>query len=104
MGTRIYVGNLPFDADENTLRELFGQGGRNVVDVKLVTDRATGQPRGFAFVEMGSEADAQAAIRELNGKELGGRSLRVDVASERSDGGRPRRSSGPGGGGGRRDY
>jgi RNA recognition motif-containing protein len=112
MGTRIYVGNLPFDADENALRELFGQGGRKVVDVKLVTDRVTGQPRGFAFVEMGSEADAQAAIRELNGKDFGGRSLRVDVASERPDsGGRPPRSSGPGGGregrgggGGRRGY
>jgi cold-inducible RNA-binding protein len=99
MGARLYVGNLPFDTDEGALRELFESGGRKVVDVKLVTDRVTGQPRGFAFVEMASEADAQAAISELNGTDFGGRSLRVDAATERPDGGRgPRGPGGPRGG------
>jgi RNA recognition motif-containing protein len=54
MGTRLYVGNLPFNADEDQVRDLFGQGGRTVTEVKLVTDRDTGRPRGFGFVEMTS--------------------------------------------------
>jgi RNA recognition motif-containing protein len=95
MGARLYVGNLPFDADEAALRKLFESGGRSVTDVKLVTDRTTGQPRGFGFVEMATEAEAQAAISELNGAEFGGRSLRVDIAAERQDS--DRGSRGPGG-------
>ncbi len=91
MGTRLYVGNLPFDVDEAQLRTLFTGGGRSVTEVKMVTDRETGRPRGFAFVEMGSQDDANAAIRELNGKELGGRALTVNEARERE-------SRGPGGG------
>jgi len=63
MGTRLYVGNLPFTADETQIRELFAQNGRTVSEVKLVTDRETGRPRGFGFVEMGSAQDAGLALR-----------------------------------------
>jgi cold-inducible RNA-binding protein len=94
MGTRLYVGNLPFSADEDQVRELFGGNGRNVVEVKLVTDRDTGRPRGFGFVEMGSSEDADGAIRDLNGRDFGGRPLTVNEARERTAGG------GGGGGGG----
>lgn len=93
MGVRLYVGNLPYDASEASLREAFEAGGRQVLSVTLVTDRATGQPRGFGFVEMGSEADARAAIGDLDGSSFGGRTLRVDMASERPPGG----GRGPGG-------
>jgi len=92
MGTRLYVGNLPFSADDEQVRELFAQNGRNVVEVKLVTDRDTGRPRGFGFVEMGSSEDADGAIRDLNGRDFGGRPLTVNEARERTAGG--------GGGGG----
>ena len=83
--TKIYVGNLPFTTDENELRTLFGQHG-TVESVAVITDRETGRPRGFAFVEM-SRADASRAIQSLNGKELGGRALRVNEAQERQGGG-----------------
>jgi RNA recognition motif-containing protein len=97
MGTRLYVGNLPFSADEDQIRELFAGGGRTVTEVKLVTDRDTGRPRGFGFVEMGSNEDAEAAIRELNGHGFGGRPLTVNEAKERTSGG----GGGFGGGRGR---
>src|SRR5258705_8097208 len=106
MGTRLYVGNLPFSADEDQVRELFGGNGRNVVEVKLVTDRDTGRPRGFGFVEMGSSEDADGAIRDLNGRDYGGRPLTLNEARERTAGGGgggggfgggPRRGGGPGG-------
>jgi len=96
MGTRLYVGNLPFDTDESQLRALFQEGGRQVSEVKIITDRDTGRPRGFAFVEMGSQADAEAAISTLNGREFGGRALTVNEAREQA----PRRSGGFAGGGG----
>ncbi|HET6343624.1 MAG TPA: RNA-binding protein, partial [Myxococcota bacterium] len=70
MGTKLYVGNLNYKTSEEALREAFGADGRSVESVKIITDRDTGQPRGFAFVEMGSPADAQAAIDALNGQEL----------------------------------
>jgi cold-inducible RNA-binding protein len=95
MGNRLYVGNLPFSVDDQIIRELFEQNNRTVVEVKLITDRDTGRPRGFGFVEMGNGEDAEAAIRELNGYELSGRALVVDEARERTFGGR-----GGGGGGG----
>ena len=98
MGTRLYVGNLPFDTDESQLRALFQEGERTVTEVKIITDRDTGRPRGFAFVEMGSQADAEAAIKAVNGRELGGRALTVNEAREQTRGG------GGGGGGGRRRY
>jgi RNA recognition motif-containing protein len=85
--TKIYVGNLPFSATETQIRELFAQHG-TVQSVTIITDRDTGQPRGFGFVEM-PPADAARAIQSLNGKDLGGRSLRVNEAEERK-GPRPR--------------
>ncbi len=87
MGTRLYVGNLPFSADEQQVRDLFSQSGRSVTEVKLVTDRETGRPRGFGFVEMGSSKDADGAIRDINGMDLGGRALTVNEARERTSGG-----------------
>jgi RNA recognition motif-containing protein len=89
---KIYVGNLPFSASEADVRTLFSQHG-TVESVSLPTDRETGRPRGFGFVEM-SQADAARAIQSLNGHEMGGRQLRVNEAQDK-----PR--SGGGGGGGR---
>jgi len=97
MGTRLYVGNLSWDTTEETLSAALSEGGRHVKEVHIITDRETGRPRGFAFAEMASDADAEAAIQALDGKELDGRNLRVNEARERA----PR--SGGGGGGGRRD-
>ena len=97
MGNRLYVGNLPFSADEDQVRELFGQNDRTVTEVKLITDRDTGRPRGFGFVEMGSSEEADAAIRELDGYSMDGRALKVNEARERTSGG-------GGGGGGRGGY
>ena len=85
----IYVGNLPFSSSEADVRELFEQHG-TVQSVKLITDRETGRPRGFGFVEM-EEDEANAAIEALNGVDCGGRSLRVNEARERGD--RQERSS-----------
>ena len=95
MGNRLYVGNLPFSVDEETVRELFSRDGRTVSEVRLITDRDTGRPRGFGFVEMGNDDEADAAIRALNGFELEGRTLVDNAARERTD---------RGGGGGRRRY
>lgn len=98
--TKIYVGNLPFSADETQVRQLFEQHG-TVESVALINDRETGRPRGFGFVEM-PRADAQRAIQSLNGKDMGGRPLRVNEAQERQGGGgRGPRGGGGGGGGGR---
>ena len=90
--TSIYVGNLPFDATEDKLRELFAAFGA-VERVNIVMDRMTNQPRGFAFVEMSDQTAAQAAIDGLNGKDFNGRTLTVNVA-------RPKAEHRPGGGGG----
>jgi len=84
MGTRLYVGNLPYNTDEAQLRTLFQEGGRQVTEVKIITDRDTGRPRGFAFVEMGSQADAEAAVNSLNGRDFGGRALTVNEAREQT--------------------
>jgi RNA recognition motif-containing protein len=91
--TKIYVGNLPFSATDAEVRELFAQHG-TVESVSIITDRDTGRPRGFGFVEM-SRADASRAIQNLNGKDLGGRALRVNEAQDkpRSGGGGGMRSS-----------
>ena len=96
MGTKIYVGNLPWRATDAQLSQLFGNHGE-VVDAKIVTDRETGRSRGFGFVTMASDEAAQAAIRALNGYSLEGRSLVVNEAREQSGGG----GGGLGGGGGR---
>jgi RNA recognition motif-containing protein len=86
-GARLYVGNLSYQTTQDALRAAFEQAGGKVVDVKIVTDRDTGQPRGFAFVEMSSPAEAQAAITALDGQALDGRTLKVNEAQERSGGG-----------------
>ena len=94
MGVRLYVGNLSFDSTEDSLAEAFGQDSRKVTSVSIVTDRDTGDSRGFGFVEMANDADAQAAIKAMDGAQLDGRTLRVNEAQERQ-------SRGGGGGGGR---
>lgn len=90
--TRLYVGNLPFSATDESVRALFSKHG-TVEKVSLITDRDTGRPRGFGFVEM-SSADAARAIQALNGVDFGGRPLKVNEAQDRPRGG------GGGGGGG----
>lgn len=82
MNTKLFVGNLNFKVTENDLHEAFAAHG-TVVEANVVTDRATGRPRGFAFVTMSSPEEAQKAIEALNGKELGGRALNVNVARPR---------------------
>jgi len=101
MGNRLYVGNLSFNSTEDTLRQAFGTYGA-VVDVHLVTDRMSGQSRGFGFVTMGSREEAESAMQGMNGADLDGRSLKVNEAEERSNsrGGGGQRG---GGGGGPRD-
>lgn len=93
MGARIYVGNLPYSADTAVLTQLFSPYGE-IVDVRVITDRATGESKGFAFVEMSAEDAAQRAIAELNGTMVGDRALRLDTAGERPTGGRSGRSGG----------
>jgi RNA recognition motif-containing protein len=95
---KIYVGNLPFSASEADVRTLFSQHG-TVESVSLPTDRETGRPRGFGFVEM-SQADAARAIQSLNGQDMGGRPLRVNEAQDKPRGGGGGGRPGGGGGGG----
>ena len=95
MSARLFVGNLSFNVTENDLQDAFAAHG-TVLEANLMLDRATGRPRGFAFVTMGSPEEAQKAIDALNGKELAGRPLTVNIA-------RPREERAPGGGG-RRDF
>jgi len=95
MATKLYVGNLPFNTTENELQELFSQAGA-VQEVMLMQDKFTGKSRGFAFVTMGSEQDAQNAISQLNGKTIEGRALTVNEARPRE----PRPAGGGYGGGG----
>jgi cold-inducible RNA-binding protein len=98
MTNRLYVGNLAFHATEDVINQHFSTCGE-VVSVSVMTDRETGQSRGFAFVEMGSADAAQKAIQELNGSDLQGRALRVDIAAERRGGGGGGGGRGGGGGG-----
>lgn len=100
MGKKLYVGNLSYNTTEDELRDAFGQDGRAVEEVAIVMDRETGRPRGFAFVTMASDKDAQAAISALDGQAVGGRTLRVNEAMERGGGGGGGGGRGPGGGGG----
>ena len=114
MSNKLFVGNLSFNTTENDLHDAFAAHG-TVVEANLMMDRMSGRPRGFGFVTMGSPEEAQKAIEALNGKELDGRALTVNVARPREErpggggggGGRgPRREyggGGGGGGGGRRD-
>lgn len=108
MGSKIYVGGLPYSATEQQLSDLFGQHG-GVASARIITDKFTGQSRGFGFVEMSSDQEAQAAITALNGAEMGGRTLTVNEArpqEPRVGGGGGRGGFGGGGrsgGGGKRD-
>ena len=93
MGSKLYVGGLPYSATEQQLSDLFGAHGA-VASARIITDKFTGQSRGFGFVEMSSDSEAQAAISALNGSDMGGRTLTVNEA-------RPQEPRGGGGGGGR---
>ena len=95
VGKKLYVGNLDYGTTESELAELFGEAGE-VASVNLITDKMSGRSKGFAFVEMESEAGAQQAISQLNGKTLGAREIRVEEARPQAP-----RSGGRGGGGGR---
>jgi RNA recognition motif-containing protein len=98
MGTRLYVGNLPYAVTELDLRDLFGGIG-TVTDAKIVTDRETGRPRGFGFVEMSTEDEARKAIEEINGRDVQGRQVAVKEAEDRRGGGGGGGGRGGGGGG-----
>jgi len=97
MSRKLFVGNLPFETGEAELQELFGRAGA-VEKVTVMRDATTGRARGFGFIEMGSDEDAQKAIRELNEYQLGGRGLTVNEARPKTSSG----FSGGGGGGGQR--
>lgn len=98
MSMKLYVGNLSFQTTDQDLQTLFAQAG-TVESVSLVTDRETGRPRGFGFIEMGSKAEGESAISQFNGKEVDGRSLTVNEAKPRENRGG---GGGFGGGGGGR--
>ena len=107
METKLYVGNLSYATTEDELRQLFAQAG-TVTDVALIKDRDSGTSKGFAFVTMGSQDEANAAIQQLNGRSVGNRELRVSIARPREE--RPgggfggNRSNDRRGGGGNRRY
>jgi RNA recognition motif-containing protein len=100
MGRRLYVGNLPYSATEDQLTELFSRAGK-VDSVRVMRDMATGRARGFAFVEMGSDEDAQKAISEFHAQQMDGRALVVNEARPKPEGGFGGGGRGRGGGGGR---
>ncbi len=93
MENKLYVGNLPFSTTEEELRSLFAQAG-TVVSVALIKDRDTGRSRGFAFVELSTQAEAEKAVSLFNNTPLDNRTLKVNLARPREEGGRPRRSGG----------
>ena len=101
MGKKLYVGNLPYDTAETQLQDLFAQAGA-VESVKVMRDMATGRARGFAFVEMSSDDEAQTAISQLNGQDLGGRALTVNEARPKTEGSFGGGYGGGDGGGGNR--
>jgi cold-inducible RNA-binding protein len=97
MSNKLFVGNLSFNTTENDLQDAFAAHG-TVTEANLMMDRMTNRPRGFAFITMSTDEEAQKAIAALNGKEMGGRAITVNVARPREE------RSGGGGGGGRRQY
>ena len=105
MSTKLFVGNLSYTITEQELRDAFAQSGRTVNSVRIAVDRETQRPRGFAFIEVATDADAESAIKEWNGNALAGRNVFVEKAQERVPGAPrparpPRPMGGPGGGGG----
>jgi len=109
MSNKLFVGNLSFDTTENDLQDAFAAHG-TVTETNLMMDRVTGRPRGFGFITMSTPEEAQKAIEALNGSQLGGRALTVNVAKPREErppgggGGGRREYGGSGGGGGRGRY
>ena len=101
MGKKLYVGNLGYGVTDSDLQQMFGQHG-TVQSAQVIVDRDTGRSKGFGFVEMGSDQEAQAAIAALNGKEVEGRTLTVNEAKPREDRGRGGSGGGRGGYGDRR--
>ena len=99
MGRKLYVGNLPYSATEQTLRDAFSQSG-TVDSVSLIIDRDSGQSKGFGFVEMSNDKEAQAATQALNGSTLDGRQIKVNEAKPKTAGGGGRSGGGGGYGGG----
>src|SRR5438046_4609161 len=100
MGKKLYVGNLSYNVDSSELEQMFSPHG-TVVSAQIINDRDTGRSKGFGFVEMGSDEEAQAAIAALNGQEHGGRALTVNEARPKEGGGGGGGRGGFGGGGGR---
>lgn len=107
---KIYVGNISFQSDEAEIKNWFGDAGFTLANINLIRDKFSGDPRGFGFVEIENDGDAERAIQELNGKELNGRALVINEARPMQErrpggggggGGRGRGSGGGGGGGGR---
>jgi RNA recognition motif-containing protein len=98
MSNKLYVGNLSFNTTENDLQDAFGAHG-TVMETNLLMDRETGRPRGFGFITMSSAEEASKAIEAMNGKDMDGRALTVNIAKPREE-----RTGGGGGGGGRREY
>jgi RNA recognition motif-containing protein len=98
MSNKLYVGNLSFNTTENDLQDAFGAHG-TVMETNLLMDRETGRPRGFGFVTMSSAEEASKAIEAMNGRDMDGRALTVNVAKPREE-----RTGGGGSGGGRREY
>ena len=106
MGTRLYIGNLPYGATEADLKTVFEEAG-TVTNCNVILDKMTGNSRGFAFVEMSTQEEADRAVAELNGRDLQGRALRVNEARPREERGGGDFGGGGGGGGGgdrRRDF
>ena len=99
MGRKLYVGNLSYDVDSSSLEQLFTPHG-SVTSAQIIADRDTGRSKGFGFVEMGSDSEAQAAIAAMNGQDNGGRALTVNEAKPREE--RPRSGGGFGGSSGGR--
>ena len=104
MGNRLYIGNLSWDTTQDKLQAVLTENGRTVKDLHFPMDRETGKPRGFAFAEMGNDAEAQQCIEQMDGMELDGRNLKVNEAQPRPErsggGGRGGRGGGGGYGGG----
>jgi len=103
MGTKLFVGNLSFNTTEGEVLDLFKQAG-NVTSCELIVDKFTNKSRGFAFVQMGTQEEANKAVADFNGKELNGRALTVNEARPREERPRGDFGGGRGGGGGRRDF
>lgn len=103
MGRKLYVGNLSYDVNDSQLEEMFSPYG-SVQTAQVILDRDTNRSKGFGFVEMGNDQEAQAAIAGLSGKQMGGRSLTVNEAKPREDRGGSRGGGGGGGYGGGRRY